>query len=105
MGAFFIIIICLFIYFAPTIIGWNKKNVGAIFMLNLFLGWTFLGWVVAIIWAFTVDNDPQPQIVYEKPKANKDKFDKLKRLKELADSGAITPSEYEIEKQKILNES
>ncbi len=51
------IIVGLFVYFIPTIIGLRKRNAVAIFMLNLFLGWTFIGWVVALVWAFTVDNE------------------------------------------------
>jgi hypothetical protein len=41
------------IYFLPTIIANinQKKNENAILVLNLFLGWTFIGWVVALIWA------------------------------------------------------
>lgn len=45
------------VYFFPTI--WatkeKKKNGGAIFVLNLFLGWTFIGWVVALVWAVKKD--------------------------------------------------
>jgi hypothetical protein len=53
--AFFILIIGL--YFLPFIvaIGKKKKNSGAIFILNFFLGWTIIGWVVALTWAFTKD--------------------------------------------------
>ncbi|MCW8797467.1 MAG: superinfection immunity protein [Prosthecochloris sp.] len=41
-------------YFLPTIIGFLRKqnNKTAILVLNLFLGWTFLGWVVSLVWAF-----------------------------------------------------
>ena len=41
------------IYFVPTIIAAlkRKRNWLAIFLLNLFLGWTLIGWVVALIWA------------------------------------------------------
>lgn len=39
----------------PTIIGFSKDNAGAIFALNLFLGWTFIGWVIALVWALTKD--------------------------------------------------
>ena len=45
------------IYFAPTIIGWKKRNYGAILALNLFLGWTLIGWVVALVWSLTVDKE------------------------------------------------
>jgi len=46
-------------YFLPTFIAFNRKksNKISIFLLNLFLGWTFIGWIVALIWA--VSSDPQ----------------------------------------------
>jgi len=47
--------ITLVIYFLPTILGRHKKDVWAIFALNLLLGWTFLGWVFAFVWAFKKD--------------------------------------------------
>jgi len=47
-----IILVALFIYFLPSIIaGTSHKNFSAIFLLNFLLGWTFLGWVVSIVWA------------------------------------------------------
>ena len=41
------------IYFIPTIVAIykDKPNTTAIFILNLCLGWTFLGWVASLIWA------------------------------------------------------
>ena len=42
-------------YFIPTLVGAKKRNVSAIFVLNLFLGWTVVGWVVALVWACTKD--------------------------------------------------
>jgi len=46
------------LYFLPTIIAWKKKKVNtkAIFVLNLALGWTFIGWIVALIWATAQDD-------------------------------------------------
>lgn len=43
------------VYFLPTIIGRKKRNSHAIGVLNLFLGWTVIGWIIALIWAVTVD--------------------------------------------------
>jgi hypothetical protein len=45
-----------FLYFIPSIAGWRKRNFGAIFILNLLLGWTVIGWIVALVWGWT--NDP-----------------------------------------------
>lgn len=45
-----------FVYFLPSIVAFwrGHHNRGAIFILNLFLGWSGLGWVVALIWSFTM---------------------------------------------------
>lgn len=47
----------LFLYFLPGIVGLHKRNAMAIFALDLLLGWTVMGWLVALIWALT--KDPQ----------------------------------------------
>ena len=57
MEAIFLIV--LFLYFIPSLIAGirRKKNTTAITVLNAFFGWTFVGWVVALIWALMVDRD------------------------------------------------
>jgi hypothetical protein len=44
-------------YFLPSIIALarNKRDIGAIILLNFFLGWTMIGWVVALVWAVKTD--------------------------------------------------
>lgn len=44
-------------YFAPwTVAVWRKKKDStAIFWLDLLLGWTFIGWAIALIWATKKD--------------------------------------------------
>jgi hypothetical protein len=43
------------LYFLPTIIGHNRQNAGGIFVLNLLLGWTVIGWVIAMVWACSAE--------------------------------------------------
>ena len=45
----------LALYFLPTIVAIlrDHRNAAAILILNLFLGWTFLGWVAALVWSAT----------------------------------------------------
>ena len=45
----------LAIYMLPTLIADSRhhKNVNAIGALNLLLGWTLIGWVLALVWALT----------------------------------------------------
>jgi hypothetical protein len=41
------------IYFLPALVAARRRhhNQGAVFVVNLFLGWTFIGWVVALAMA------------------------------------------------------
>ena len=43
----------LLMYFLPSIVALarSKRDLLAIFLLNLFLGWSVIGWVVALVWA------------------------------------------------------
>lgn len=49
--------IAVYLYFIPALVASKKKrqDAMAIFVLNLFLGWTFIGWVVALVWAAKTD--------------------------------------------------
>ena len=50
----FLIILALVPYFLPSFVAMVRKNTqtAAIFILNLTLGWTILGWIGALVWAF-----------------------------------------------------
>jgi hypothetical protein len=41
----------LLLYFLPSLIGRDKKDALAIFLVNLLFGWTLIGWVLALLWA------------------------------------------------------
>jgi hypothetical protein len=45
----------LMLYLMPTLVAWGRAHpqVLAIGALNLLLGWTFVSWVVALVWALT----------------------------------------------------
>jgi hypothetical protein len=49
----------IFMYWLPTIVASRRHhiNAGAIGVLNFLLGWTVLGWVVAMVWAVKVDSN------------------------------------------------
>jgi hypothetical protein len=54
-GAFVGLLFVFGLYFAPALsanLG-NHRNRVAIFVFNLFLGWTILGWILALVWSFT----------------------------------------------------
>lgn len=48
-------VIPLLLYFAPTLVAMVRghHNAFAIFLTNLLLGWSVIGWFVALIWSFT----------------------------------------------------
>jgi hypothetical protein len=56
-GLAIIFILSVAVYFVPSFVAEarKKKNKKAIIALNVFLGWTLVGWVVALVWALTVD--------------------------------------------------
>lgn len=56
------LVIVFVLYFLPAIVGSARKhkNATAIWVLNIFLGWTVIGWVAALVWAFTDPGTPAP---------------------------------------------
>lgn len=54
------------LYLLPTIIAFGRHLYcrGGIAVLNIFLGWTFFGWIAALIWAITA---PDPYYYYYAP--------------------------------------
>jgi hypothetical protein len=54
-GAVVLLVIGFIVYFLPAIIA-NRRhpNATAITVVNLFLGWTLVGWVAALVWAVAV---------------------------------------------------
>lgn len=54
-----ILIVLLIAYFFPAIIAKSRKhrNRGAILALNIFLGWSGLGWVAALVWSLTANTE------------------------------------------------
>lgn len=58
MEAIFLLVFCLLpAYFIPAMVAGSRdhRNKLAISMLNLFAGWTIVGWIVALVWACTND--------------------------------------------------
>lgn len=51
MSIFWIVLFAL--YVTPSIIAMTRRlrNTDSIMVLNVLLGWTFVGWVVALCWA------------------------------------------------------
>lgn len=54
-GMLFLVIAVL--YFLPAVVARKKPNASSVFVINLFFGWTFVGWVIALAMAV---NNPAP---------------------------------------------
>ena len=84
-------------YFLPTIIGGKKRNANAIFTLNLLLGWSVIGWIVALVWA-TAAEPPAPVSAVAprpvQPLAAETPIMRAARLKRLRDEGLLTQQEF-----------
>jgi len=69
------------VYLLPTIVASKRRhrNRKTILVINLLLGWTTIGWIVAMVWAFTSDVEPPSQpipppaeeLAQEQKRANK----------------------------------
>ena len=57
LGGTVIMLVLMFLYLLPTLIAAARytQNRIAIFNLNLLLGWTLIGWVVALFWSLSRD--------------------------------------------------
>ena len=52
------LLVSLFLYFLPAYLARNQPNFTGILLLNLLAGWTFIGWIVALVWALS----PEPRL-------------------------------------------
>ncbi len=57
-----IMIVAIPLYMLPSFVAAGRKCKAAagIVVVNLFLGWTFIGWVVALAWAASGEATPRP---------------------------------------------
>ncbi|MEO7029426.1 MAG: superinfection immunity protein [Acidobacteriaceae bacterium] len=55
------------IHFLPTFVARNRhvQNFWWIFLINLFFGWTLIGWIIALVWA--LQDDPKYAVLYMPP--------------------------------------
>ncbi len=115
------LIVSLVAYFIPTILAlFTGNRLGAVFVMNLFLGWTFIGWVWALVWAVSPERKNQVivnnHIANEAVKPNTqteqtieqtiDKaslLNQLSQLHSLRQNNVITEDVYEQERQELLN--
>jgi uncharacterized membrane protein YqaE (UPF0057 family) len=49
-------IVGLAVYLLPLLVGRRRRKAGTIAWVNVLLGWTVIGWVVAMVWAMGDDD-------------------------------------------------
>lgn len=68
IGGILILLVALAMYVLPTIVAMMRKHpqLAPIALVNIVLGWSFIGWIVALVWALT---NPQPQqtVIIQQP--------------------------------------
>ena len=91
------------VYLLPALIAAHRQHKSkiAIFALNLLLGWSFLGWALALIWSLTAPKSEAPVVVNQAAPASA--ADELGKLAELRDKGVLTDEEFEARKKALLS--
>jgi len=53
------------LYWLPTLIAIVRQTPSAlgVAMLNFFLGWTIIGWILALVWALAASNNPHVIVI------------------------------------------
>ena len=56
------LIVAVLLYFLPTVVALSRGHLSAlaIFFLDLFLGWTLIGWIAVFLWAALGRVEEQP---------------------------------------------
>lgn len=102
IAGFILMVIAFVAYFLPTFIAAkrNHPNGNGIGLLNIFLGWTGIGWLASLIWSVSAIHQDRPESKPLQPVD--DKYAQLERLAALKYKGAISEHEFETEKAKLL---
>jgi len=115
----FVIYLIIYIYFLPynTAKSNNHPNTDLIFILNIFAGYTIIGWLLLLIWAHKVGtvtssvNAPQrsefelntaPSDIKRVRIENLSVADELQKLHELKEKGVITQNEFSTAKERLI---
>ncbi|MBY0421233.1 MAG: superinfection immunity protein [Parvularculaceae bacterium] len=104
-AGFLLLVALIALYFLPIIVAASRGHPGrgGVFVLNLFLGWTLVGWVVALAWAAgAVDKASRAAPAPATPSVSASTDAALDRLARLKAEGALTTEEFEAAKQRVL---
>lgn len=96
-----LILLIIILYFLPTFNAYSnkKRNAGSVFVINFFLGWSIIGWIVAL--SMSMGKDAKPTVVVKEAE-KKSSAEELTHLFDLKTKGAISEEEFQAHKKKIL---
>lgn len=94
LAGFLLLAVAFVVYFLPTFIASkrNHPNGTGIFLLDLFLGWTFIGWLVALIWSVSAIRSAEASA--KSPVEATGTVENLEKLASLKERGMLTDAEY-----------
>ena len=90
-------------YFAPAGITSHRQHRQrkAIFVLNLVAGWTVVGWVAALVWAFTADVEPRATATGPTYRTTEPRSVPKIRMRELEDVRDAGPWQLQLPKDRV----
>jgi vacuolar-type H+-ATPase subunit I/STV1 len=91
----------LYMYPAKVARRYEHNQTAVIAWLNLFFGFTLLGWVLLLVWANSASKSATAPATVTQV-VNTSDADELKKFKDLLDSGVISQDEFESKKQQLL---
>lgn len=85
----------IFVFILPSFLAYRSKHpkFREILLVNILLGWTIIGWIVALFWAIRKTAE----------RASSGIPGELLKLAELKDSGVITDEEFQNKKTDLLS--
>lgn len=104
----------IILYFIPSVVGFANGHPHAIgiALANVLFGWTFVVWVIALIWAC---HKPTPPVIIQQAYPNPVPLppalpipkklsleDELMTLESLKTRQLVTEDEYQLRRQKLL---
>lgn len=106
-GGIIFILICagvlIWLYLIPWEIAATRKHPQslAILVLNILAGWTFIGWVACLVWAFIKTEAPVVSVGLTPKQVE----EKLTLLGDLHSKGLITETELQIQRADVLRQA
>ena len=84
----------------------RKANTIAIFALNLLLGWTFIGWIVSLVWSLTSEKKPQTIVINNHVSADKAFYPSISQpiqenLQNLPNTQSFSKPQHQLESSDI----